>query len=476
MSAPLWTAAEAAAACAVQPTSAWAATGVSIDTRTLAPGDLFVALHGPKHDGHAYVADALARGAAAAVVDRPPPNVAPDAPLLHVADTMIALSDLGRAARNHIGGRVIGVTGSVGKTGTKEALRHVLAEQGTTCANAGSLNNHWGLPLSLARMPAGTRFGVFEMGMNHAGEIAPLSQLARPNVAVVTTVEAVHIAHFPSVAAIADAKAEIFAGLVAGGVAVLNRDNSWFDRLADAARAAGAARILAFGRAAESDVRLLDADCGADGSRVHASVEGSDVRYRLKVPGAHWVANSLCVLATVVAAGADVSRAATALAGFAPPDGRGRRHPVAVVGGDVDVIDDSYNASPVSMSAAFDVLGRAQPAAGGRRVAALGDMLELGDEGPELHAALAAELARNRVDRVYTAGPLMAHLFEAVPAAMRGGHAADSEVLAPMVAAAVRAGDVVLVKGSAGSRMGRIVSALRGLADLDRRQQAVNGE
>ncbi len=460
----LWTATAAAKATGGVHHGAWSVSGISIDTRTLHPGDLFVALSGPSFDGHDFAAEALDNGASAIMVSRVPTALDADVPMLLVSDTLRALEDLGRAARARSSARIIGVTGSVGKTSVKEALKLVLGAQAPTTANDGSLNNHWGLPLSLARMPESARYGVFEMGMNHPGEIEPLSRMARPDVAVVTAVEAVHKAHFDSVEGIADAKAEIFTGVVDGGIAVLNRDNHQFDRLARATKESGVGRIIDFGRHEDAVVRLIGADTTATGSVVRALVDGDEQDYRLNVPGDHWVINSLCVLAAVVAVDGDISLAAQSLAEVIAPKGRGRRSDIDLRdGGTFGLIDDSYNASPVSMAASFAVLGGARIGPGGRRIAVLGDMLELGDESALLHAALLQPLRRNGIDLVFTAGPAMSHLFDALPADMRGGHADDSKALTPQVTAAVRAGDVVTVKGSAGSRMGVVVQALHAL-------------
>jgi UDP-N-acetylmuramoyl-tripeptide--D-alanyl-D-alanine ligase len=465
MTAPLWSAREAAAATGGRRLADWQAGGVCIDSRTLQPGDLFVALKGPSFDGHDFAREALDRGAAACVLARLPADVPPSAPVLLVESTFDALWDLGRAARARSRAKIIGVTGSVGKTGIKEALRLVLEGQAPTVANDGSLNNHWGLPLSLARMPAETAYGVFEMGMNHAGELTLLSQLARPRVAVITTVEAVHAGNFPSVEAIADAKAEIFAGLETEGAAVLYADNPHFARLAGAAERSGCSRIIAFGTGSRCDVRLLTAEATADGARVRADVAGLLVDYRLAVAGSHWVSNSLCVLAAAAAVGADVAAAAASLVRFRLPKGRGQRFALGLPGGGaLTLIDESYNASPVAMAAAFEVLGRMQPGAGGRRIAVLGDMLELGESAAERHRGLAEPLQQHGIGLVFACGREMARLFAALPPAMQGAHAADSAALAPVVAAAVRSGDVVTVKGSAGSRMGRVVDALKALA------------
>lgn len=461
--APLWTSDAAAAATLGRVTRSWSAMGVAIDSRTLAAGDLFIAIKGPSRDGHEYVADALSRGAAAAVVSQLPAGLSADAPLLVVEDTMTALWDLGRAGRKRTAARVVGVTGSVGKTSVKEVLRQVLARQGETSGNTGSLNNHWGLPLTLARMPESAVFGVVEMGMNHPGELTPLSQLARPHVAVITTVAPVHIEHFPSVEAIADAKAEIFAGCNEAGVAVLPADNPHFPRLRAAAERAGMAQVIGFGIDESAQVRLLAADVDADGATVHARIVDRDLVYRVSLLGQHWVVNSLGVLAAVHALGADVTRAAVDLGDLQAAKGRGQQTVVRLANGTFRLIDDSYNASPVSMLASFDVLGRLQPGPGGRRIAVLGDMLELGERELAFHAGLAEPLAESGVDRVFTAGRRMQALSDALPVAIRGEHAADSAALAPIVAAAVRPGDIVTVKGSAGSRMGRVVDALKAL-------------
>jgi UDP-N-acetylmuramoyl-tripeptide--D-alanyl-D-alanine ligase len=464
----LWPAAAAAAATGGRArdggaASGWAATGVSIDSRTLAPGDLFVALRGPTHDGHDHVAAALAAGAAAALVDRVPPGLPEDAPLLLVADTMQALEALGTDARRRARGRFVAVTGSVGKTGTKEAIALALGAEAPTYASAGNLNNQWGVPLSLARLPPAVDYAVFELGMNHAGEILALTRQVRPDIAVITTIEAVHLEFFDSVAGIADAKAEIFAGMAPTGAAVLNRDNAWFDRLAGRARDHGLSRIIGFGRHPAAEARLIDCSLHASCSAVSASILGERLDYCLAMPGMHWVLNSLAVLAAVQAAGGEVGPAAAQLARLKPLKGRGQRLTVRLAGGPFEVIDESYNASPAALSATLGVLGRARPGAGGRRIAVLGDMLELGRDAPRLHAALAADVEASAVDLLFTAGPLMRHLHDTVPAARRGGHAADSAALAPLVAAAVRPGDIVLVKGSLGSRMAPLVEALRRL-------------
>ncbi len=479
-SVPLWSAAQAAEAAGGRNTAPWTATGVSIDSRSLVPGDLFVALEGPSFDGHEFIGKAFEMGAAAAVSHRragapgPADIAGPGPPLLLVDDTLAALRGLGRAARARSRARFIGVTGSVGKTSTKEALARCLRAQAPTAASAGGLNNHWGLPLSLSRLPHDAAFGVFELGMNHPGEIRDLAKLLRPEVALVTNVEPAHLGYFGSLEKIADAKAEIFEATAPEGVAVLNRDNPHFERLAAKARAAGLERIVGFGRGADAEARLLDCTLAAAGSRVEAEILGEHLHYSIALPGSHWVMNSLAVLAAVAGAGADVARAAGELAHLEPVAGRGVRRGIDLPRGAFELIDDSYNANPASMRAAFEVLGGADLGPEGRRIAVLGDMLELGARATEMHAALAAPLRQAGADLVFTCGSGMAALDDALPAEMRGGSAADSGLLVPLVTASVAAGDLVLVKGSLGSRMGVVVDALMDMARAQPR--AVNGE
>jgi UDP-N-acetylmuramoyl-tripeptide--D-alanyl-D-alanine ligase len=457
----LWSANEAEAATGGRSTHRdWSAGGVSIDSRTVAKGDLFVALVGPHFDGHDFVGDAVSRGAAAAVVARLPQHSV-DAPLLVVEDSQTALESLGRAARARTAATVVGVTGSVGKTGTKEALRRAFERQGRTAASAGSLNNQWGVPLSLARMAQDCAFGVFEMGMNHPGEIDALTRLVRPDVAVITTIEPVHLGFFPSVEAIADAKGEIFNSMSSRGAAVLNADNPHFSRLAGIARSHGIARIIAFGGNREAAVRLIDCHLHATASAVTASVMGEIVDYCIALPGRHWVMNSLAVLAAVKAAGGDIGAAASAMGTLEALDGRGRRSKIALGdGGSAELIDESYNASPASMRAAFEVLAASIPGKGGRRIAVLGDMLELGENSAALHAALAEPILDCGIDLVFTAGAEMRALFEALPEKRRGAHASDAAAMAELLARRLRAGDVITVKGSHGSRMRDVVARL----------------
>ncbi len=458
---PLWTSAEAQSATQGRLTGpAWSAHGVSIDSRTVAPGDLFIALAGPSHDGHDYVARALAAGAAAALVHRIPDDVPADAPLLLVDDTLDGLSALGAAARARTKARVIAVTGSVGKTSTKEMLKLALEAAGPTHASVGSFNNHWGVPLSLARMPRETAFGVFELGMNHPGEITPLSRLVRPHVAIITTVEAVHMEFFASTADIAEAKAEIFLGMDNSGIAILPRDNPHYALLRERAVKAGVGRILTFGSHIEAGARLLDCAIEASHTLVFALIGEQAVSYRIGVPGAQWAMNSLAVLQAAVAANAPLDITSQALTAMSPPKGRGLRKSLPWGEGRIEIIDESYNASPVSMRAAVATLAAAKPGKGGRRIAVLGDMLELGAASSTMHAGLAEVLVERGVDLVFTAGSLMRHLHDALPQTLRGGHAADSVESAGQVTARLQAGDVVVVKGSAGSRMSRVIEAI----------------
>ncbi len=462
----LWTAEEAATATGGTTVGRWNATGVSIDSRTCAPGDLFIALVGEKNDGHAYVSDALSRGAAAAMVVKTyRGDVQNDCRLLRVDDTMTGLNALGRASRERSTARIIAVTGSVGKTSTKEALKLALSRYKPTHASELSYNNQWGVPLSLARMPRDSAFGVFELGMNHPGELDPLTRLVRPHVALITTVEKVHTAFFDSVEEIADAKAEIFMGVEPGGTAVLNRDNPHFDRLAARAKACGIDHVLTFGEHDEADVRTVKFCLHDACSCVTADISGQMLTYKVGIAGKHWVMNSLGVLAGVAALGGDLGLAGLALGDLQPLKGRGQRHTVPMRDGDFTLIDESYNASPVAMRAAISTLANVGANEKPRRIAVLGDMLELGADAPAVHAALAKDLIDAKIDLVFTAGPNMAELFEALPRSMKGAAKENSLDLAPQVTRAIRPGDVVMVKGSLGSRMARVVDALLGLGE-----------
>jgi UDP-N-acetylmuramoyl-tripeptide--D-alanyl-D-alanine ligase len=438
-----------------------AVAGISIDSRSIAPGDAFFAIAGEHRDGHDFVAAALAAGAGLAVVSADKrPGLPASAPLLVVADVLAALGDLARAARTRSPAKFIGVTGSVGKTGTKEALRLALGADGETHASVASYNNHWGVPLSLARCPQTARYAVLEIGMNHAGEIEALTQLARPHVAIITTVEPVHLEFFGSLEAIADAKAEIFRGLEPGGAAVINRDNPQFARLRAHAQDAGVGRIVSFGEHPKADSRLIKSSLHPDCSTVQARILGADLTYKLGAPGRHVVHNSLAVLAAVALAGADLALAGLALAQLRPAAGRGSRVTLDTLDGEALLIDESYNANPASMRAALALLGQAEIGTHGRRIAVLGDMLELGSRAAELHRQMLEPVLAHGVDLVFCCGPLTRTLWDALPSQRRAGYAETSALLEPQVLAAIRPGDTIMVKGSLGSRMGLIVKAL----------------
>jgi len=465
MTAPLWTFADFLAGTGGRPigTSPEAITGISIDSRTIGSGEAFFAIKGDAHDGHDFVGKALAAGAATAVVSRAHLSALGKVrgSLVAVDDVLEALASLGRAARARTNARIAAVTGSVGKTSTKEMLARALADDGPVHYSPASFNNHWGVPLTLARMPADSRFAVFEIGMNHAGEITPLTRMVRPHVAIVTTVEAVHLEFFKDVTEIARAKAEIFLGVDPGGAAVINRDNPHYALLADAARAAGIATIVGFGENGEAEARLELVKLKPECSCVSARILGEEVSYKLGAPGRHLVQNSLAVLATVNLLGGDMAKAALALAAMSAPKGRGARFALRVKGGTATLIDESYNANPASMRAAIALLGQAVPHPRGRRIAILGDMRELGPEGPALHAGLAQPLADGAVDLVYLAGPLMQALWDVLPQGMRGAYAASAAELLPALYETIGIGDVIMVKGSNASRMGPLAEAIR---------------
>ena len=438
-------------------------TGISIDSRTIEDGHAFFAIKGERFDGHDFVSGAAAAGAALCIVssDRAPSLSGMTGLRLVVPDVLGALEDLGRAARARMSGKVIAVTGSVGKTGTKEALRLALAPSGRLHAADKSFNNHWGVPLTLARMPSDTEFGIFEIGMNHPGEIRPLVKMVRPHLAIITTVEAVHLEFFDSVEQIALAKAEIFEGVEPEGSVLLNADNPHYNTLRDLATAQSAIQAIeSFGRVAGADVRLLDSSVHDSYSDVTVSLFGKHVSYRIGAPGQHHIGNSLSVIGAVARVGGNVDAACAALSGVKAPKGRGERWTLSVKDAQAVLIDESYNANPVSMGAALDLLGQFKPGDQGRRIAVLGDMLELGESGAGLHAALAERVAVNSVDLVYCCGPLMRSLWDCLPSGRQAGYAATSEDIAQSVIETVAPGDVVMVKGSLGSRMGPLVEAL----------------
>ncbi len=433
-------------------------TGFSIDSRTLTPAEVFIALKDVR-DGHVFVPAAFAAGAGGAIVANGYRAPSGCGALLRVADPAVALADIGLAARRRTSARIIAVTGSVGKTGTKEMLRLCLASIGRTHAAEKSFNNHWGVPLSLARMPTDSAYAVFEIGMNHAGEIAPLARMVQPQVAIITAVEAVHLGHFASVADIARAKAEIFSGLAPHGVAVLPRTSAHFDLLRAAATAAGA-RVITFGEDTRADVRAAKVELGPTGSVVAATYGAGHVVYRLGVPGAHYVANSLAVLAALDALGVDPAPCLATLSSLHAPPGRGARTQLAVHDGTLLLIDESYNASPASVRAALAAMAATPRSAFPRRIAVLGDMLELGATAGELHRDLSQSLHAAGVDLLLACGPSMRLLYDALPMARQGAWAASSHELLPELLSRVRGGDVVMVKGSLAMHMAPLVAAM----------------
>ncbi len=458
----LWTQDSLEQALAVTASKAFAPVhGVSIDTRSLQPHDLFVALRGER-DGHDFVADAFAKGAGVALVGKDhAARLESCGPVLAVDDPLKALEVLGIARRAQVQAKIVAISGSVGKTGTKEALRLVLSHQGRTHASVASYNNHFGVPLTLARMPRETDYGVFEVGMNHAGEIAPLVSQIRPHVALITTVEAVHLEHFGSVAAIAEEKAALFSGLCEGGVAVIPHDNAHFALLAQRAKASQAGRLISFGQHELADVRLVDLDLQPDHSVVTAQVLGRLISYRYASPGLHLAINSLGVMAVCAALDCDLEGIAEAMQEVLPPSGRGQRLQMHGDHGSLTLLDESYNANPASMRAALSLLAQTPCAPGGRRLAVMGDMLELGPQGPQLHAGLASHIVQSGIDQVFASGPLMKHLFEALPSSVQGGWTPDADAMAALLLPQLRDHDIVMVKGSNGSRMAKIIAALK---------------
>jgi UDP-N-acetylmuramoyl-tripeptide--D-alanyl-D-alanine ligase len=438
----------------------WSAGGISIDSRSLAAGDIFVALKDAR-DGHEFVKGAFDRGASAALVSRAPDDTPDGAPLLVVNDTLDGLRALARAARRRNSGKRIGVTGSAGKTSVKEMLRTALKPSGEVHAADKSFNNHWGVPLTMARLPMSADYAVIEIGMNHAGEITPLARLVRPHAAIVTTVAPAHLEFFGTTEKIAEAKAEIFLGLERRGAAILPIDNEHYGLLRKRAEQAGVSRFLSFGQHKDADLRLDDYSMKGDAGAIKATILGKRYAFALGAPGLHQAVNSLAVIAAALAIDAPLEATIAALARHAPAEGRGARKDIASArGGRATLIDESYNANPASMAAAIALLGATRPKGKGRRIAVLGDMLELGPAGPDLHAGLVAALVAAKVDRLYVAGALMAHLWDAAPAAMRAATAPAAAGLIDLVRGDLVDGDIVMVKGSNGSKISTVARAL----------------
>jgi UDP-N-acetylmuramoyl-tripeptide--D-alanyl-D-alanine ligase len=468
---PLWTSAEILAAANGKASGDFAAHGVSIDSRAISTGDLFVAIKGPNFDGNDFAQAAIEAGASGAIVSRP---MAARAPHILVANTLQALNDLAAAARSRTKARILAVTGSVGKTSTKEMLRHALGAYGSAFASGGNLNNQWGAPLSLARMPREAAFGVFELGMNHAGEISPLSRLVRPEVAIITWIAAAHLEFFASIEAIAEAKAEIFDGIKDGGTAVLPIDNEQYSLLAKRARERGA-NIATFGESPEAKCRLLSCAPGATGTAIEAEIAGRRVSYPLSFVGRHQAMNSLAALAGVASLGLSLEPAIAAMSALAPLAGRGKRESVRTAFGDIELVDESYNASPASMRAALDVLRALPVGEGGRKIAVLGDMRELGESALRLHRELANDVLNSGARLAFLVGPFMRELQDALPRSIATTHRADSEAMVAPLVSALRAGDIVLIKGSLGTRMKPLVDAVRQLGDARPARRVGNG-
>ncbi len=439
--------------------------GVEIDSRAVAGGDIFIAIKGDNQDGHIYVAKALAAGACIAIVSRPDDDMRAAGALLIVDDTLKAMEQIGRAGRARSIAKIIAVTGSVGKTTTKDALDLALSACGKTHASVASFNNHWGVPLTLARMPRDTEFAVFEIGMNHAGEISELVKMVRPHMAIITAIAESHLGHFSSIKEIADAKAEIFEGIetngAIAGTAIINQDSEFFAMLRDKAQKDGVSRIIGFGKSKQADVRLIKMALHNSCSCVSARVMGQDVTFKLGSPGEHVVINTLAVLAAIKLADADLALAVLALARLAPPKGRGVRLQLRARDGEFLLIDESYNANPASMRAALALFDRAEPQQGGRRIAVLGDMLELGENSQMLHRDLSGPIDQAGVDRVYACGQMMEQLYRQLPPFRHGLWTPTSRELEKQLLADIRAGDVIMVKGSLGSKMGSLVEAIK---------------
>ncbi|MBL9029947.1 MAG: UDP-N-acetylmuramoyl-tripeptide--D-alanyl-D-alanine ligase [Caedimonas sp.] len=468
----LWQRKEVEAALGVKTTQDFGATGVALDSRELCAGDLFIALKGPNHDGAHYVSQAFAKGAAAAVLPQGTPVSYPQEPCLYVTDTLEALRDLARVARHRTCAKVIGVTGSFGKTSVKDAIRLVLATQGSVTASERSFNNHWGVPLTLATLNPQDDYGVIEMGMNHAGEIESSSELVQPHVALITTIREMHMQALGSLEAIADAKSEIFTGMASGGVAVLNADDVMFERVFKAAQR-HQLEVISFGRTSSATLRLSECRYEKGRLSIRADLAGQSREFSVPGLGEHWALNILGILGVMDALRIDLDQAIEALQNYRVPEGRGVQHRVPYQGGEILLIDESYNAGPDSMRAALKVLGNvklSEDSKQGRRIAILGDMRELGAYALEQHQSLRDVLVANRIDLVFTCGVMMKHLYDVLPPTMKGGHAEEVEDLVPVALKAIQAGDVVMSKGSKGQyaqrgRMYGFVDAILGLAD-----------
>lgn len=437
-------------------------TGISIDSRSLKPGEAFFAIKGEQFDGHDFVTAAMAAGAGLIVVaeHRLPAFGNSKVPMIVVEDVLEALTKLGIASRARSKAQIIAVTGSVGKTTTKEALRHVLSEVGMVHASVASFNNHWGVPLTLARMPADTDYGVFEIGMNHHDEIRPLVKMVRPHVALITLIAPAHLGHFANLEEIAVAKAEIFEGIVPGGYALLNRDDKRFKQLEELAEKAGVEHIVTFGENARSDYRLREVKLHPTCSCMTVKAGAHEAAVKVGMPGRHIVQNMLAVLGAADLVGADIAKVMMAMATLSAEGGRGARHVLQHPEGTFTLIDESYNANPTSMRAALSLLHSTTPEARGRRIAVLGDMLELGRQSGKLHADLARPIVDAEVNALFIGGPDMSALKNALPVEIHTEYRQSTDELLPLVIKAVRPGDVIMVKSSKGIGFSKIVKAL----------------
>ncbi|SIQ54185.1 UDP-N-acetylmuramoyl-tripeptide--D-alanyl-D-alanine ligase [Rhizobium sp. RU35A] len=460
----LWNTAEMMAVMGGRPVGSGPAgvTGISIDSRSITPGEAFFAIKGERVDGHDYATLAVANGASLIVVSEAklPALGRLTTPMIVVEDVLAALGKLAVAARVRSRAQIVAVTGSVGKTTTKEMLRNVLAPSGRVHAAVASFNNHWGVPLTLARMPADTDYGVFEIGMNHPDEIRPLVKMVRPHVSVITTIAPAHLGNFKSLDEIAAAKAEILEGVEPNGVALLNRDNKYFSYLEQMAHANGVTNVLSFGQHAKADFRLADFEGTGEGSTIWAVVNGETMEVHIGAPGRHIAENAMIALGVAALFGADLEAARDALAGIRAVKGRGQRHRLQLGEGRLTLIDESYNANPASMRAAISILAATEPDESGRRIAVLGDMLEMGEFSAKVHEELAGPLLAAGIEHVWLAGPEMAALRDALPDSVHVQHCPTTAELSDFVVRNVIPGDVLMVKSSLGLGFGKIVSAL----------------
>lgn len=460
----LWTSAELIKAIQGRPVGnvPTGISGIAIDSRTVKPGDVFFAIKGDRVDGHSFASFAAANGASLLVVaeGKLPALGRLTVPMIVVDDVLVALEQLGIAARRRTAARVIAVTGSVGKTTTKEMLRVALEPSGRVHAAVASFNNHWGVPLTLARMPEDTEFGIFEVGMNHPDEIRPLVKMVQPHVAIITTVAAAHLGNFASLEEIAKAKAEIFEGLLPGGAAIINHDIEQYDYLEQIASQVGVDHILTFGQHPKADFRLAEFETRENGSTIWATIQGETSEVEIAVPGRHIADNAMAVLGAVAITGANLDKAFDALSKLQPVKGRGQRHKLLLESGAFELIDESYNANPASMRASIAVLASTSAQDGGRRIAVLGDMLEMGEFSAQVHVELAAPLLAAGIEHVWLAGEAMHHLREALPPSVDVQWYATTDELLPFALSSVQRGDILMVKSSLGLGFGRIVQAL----------------